>query len=332
MLRLPSSVIRISVVCIALFAAAASTSRPAVAAADETLVDRVVAVVDGEPILYSDVMDKVKKGPLVLVSPYPGTEEDPPYDQAFNDAINFQLILDKARDLEIDVEDSEVEAEIKSFLASKNTDMTGLLEFLKQQGSNYEDYKADFKNQMILRQFQGRVIFPQVKITDKDVETYYLKKSGATSDLVELALRQIVIKVDPAAAPDVVTAKHNLAPEVYKKLKDGMSFEDAVKIYSDDEAARASGGLTAGIKLKDLAGQIRTEVENLDVGQFTAPVRTGVGFHLFYLEEKRFSGSTEFQTQKKQLEFELRNAEAVNQTRRWLTEQRQKSKIEIVKD
>jgi peptidyl-prolyl cis-trans isomerase SurA len=302
------------------------------AASDEVLIDRVVAIVDGEPILYTDIMDKVKKGPLVLVSSYPASEDAAPFEQALNDAINFQLVVDKARDLEIDVQDSEVEAEIKSFLASKNTDMAGLLEFLKQQGTTYEDYKADFKNQMLLRQFQGRVIFPQVKITDKDVENYYLKKSGATSDLVELSLRQITIKVDPNAAEDVVKAKEALAQEVYTKLKDGMSFEDAVKIYSDDSSARTAGGLMAGIKLKDLAGSIKTAVEGLDVGQFTAPIRTTIGFHLFYLEEKRFSGSTEFQTQRKQLEFELRNAEAVNQTRRRLMEQRQKSKVEIIKD
>lgn len=302
------------------------------AAAGETLIDRIVAVVDAEPILYSDVMDKVKKGPLVLVSSYPAAEDAAQYEQALNDAINFQLVLTKAHDLEIDVQDNEVEAEIKTFLTSKNTDMAGLLEFLKQQGSTYDDYKSDFKNQMILRQFQGRVIYPQVKITDKDVETYYLKKSGATSDLVELTLRQITIKVDSSASDDVVKAKEAHSQDVYKKLKDGMAFVEAVKLYSDDESARANGGLTAGIRLKDLNGSIRSAVEGLDIGQFTTPVRTSAGFHVFYLEEKRFSGSSEFQTQKKQLEFELRNAEAANQTRRWLMEQRQKSKIEVVKD
>ena len=59
-------------------------------------------------------------------------------------------------------------------------------------------------------------------------------------------------------------------------------------------------------------------------------MRTSLGFHIFFLEEKKFSGSREFLTQKKQLEFELRNLELANQTRRWLTEQRQKSKVEMV--
>ena len=90
--------------------ALASTSSSAVEG--EVLVDRIVAVVDGHPILYSSVMDKVDKGPLVVVSEYPAEETSPPYERALQDAINFQLVMAKAKDLEIDVRDDEVEAEI----------------------------------------------------------------------------------------------------------------------------------------------------------------------------------------------------------------------------
>ncbi len=307
-----------------------ASAQSAVAADGEVLVDRMVAVVDGHPILYSNVMDKVDKGPLVVVSEYPAEETAQPYERALQDSINFELVMAKAKDLEIDVRDDEVEAEIKSFLESRGLTRDGLLEHLTQQKMNYEDYKSDFRNQMILRRFQGRVITPLVKLTDKDVETYYLKKSGATSDLVELVLRQILVSVTATAAPEVIEAKRKLAKEVHQKLADGMGFPEAVKIYSDEEKARENGGLMGAVKVKDLAPQIRNEVEALDVGQFTAPVRTSLGFHIFFLEEKKFSGSREFLTQKKQLEFELRNLELANQTRRWLTEQRQKSKVEMV--
>ncbi len=306
------------------------SSASALAAEGEVLVDRMVAVVDGHPILYSNVMDKVEKGPLVVVSEYPAEETAPAYERALQDSINFELVMAKAKDLEIDVREDEVEAEIKSFLDSRGLTRDGLLEHLGQQKMTYEEYKTDFRDQMILRRFQGRVITPLVKLTDKDVETYYLKKSGSTSDLVELVLRQILISVTATAAPEVIEAKRKLSQEVHQKLTDGMGFPEAVKIYSDEEKARDNGGLMAPVKLKDLSQSIRTEVETLDIAQFTKPVRTSLGFHIFWLEEKKFSGSTEFESQKKKLEFELRNLELANQTRRWLTEQRQKSKVEMV--
>src|SRR5690606_4826509 len=156
--------------------------------------------------------------------------------------------MTKAKELEIDVRDEEVESEIKSFLESRELTREQLQGHLDSQGMSYDEYKADFKDQMILRRFQGRVIAPLVKITDKDVETYYLKKSGGSSDLVELKLRQILIAVAATAAPEVIEAKRRLAQEVHQKLTDGMEFLDAVKIYSDDQNARETGGLMAAVR------------------------------------------------------------------------------------
>jgi len=302
------------------------------AQSSETLIDRIVVAVDGKPLLYSDINDKVKNGPLVVVSDYPVDDKAEPFQRALNDAINFELVMQKARDLEIDVRNEEVEAEIKAFLETRGLGREGLNKHLQEEGLTYEDYKSDFRDQMILRRFQGKVIFPLLKVTDRDLETYYLKKQGTSSDVVELALRQILFSVAANSAPEIVEAKRKLASEVSKKLVDGLNFVEAVKVYSDDAEARKTGGLMPPIKSKDLAPVIRSEVETLEKGQFTPAVRTSLGFHIFFLEDKHFSGSSEFLAQKKQLEFEVRNLELNNQTRRWLTEQRQRSKIELVKD
>ena len=108
-----------------------------------------------------------------------------------------------------------------------------------------------------------------------------------------------------------------------------MDFVKAVKLFSDDPSAQESGGLMGGIRMKDLGAKIRAEVENLEIEQFTPPVQTGAGFHIFYLVEKKFTGSAEFLKQKEALEMELRGVELGVQTRRWLAEQRQKSNVDL---
>lgn len=300
------------------------------AAESEVLVDRVAGTVDGRPVLYSDIQQKVLKGPLVVVSDYPADESSPPFDRALQDALNYQIVLEKAKEMDIDVRDEEVDSEIASFLGTRGLSRDGLLEHLKQENMTYEDYRRDFRDQMILRRFQGRVIGPMVKVTDKDVETYYLKKVGTGADLVELVLRQILIAVPQGASEDVSLAKQKLAREVHQKLTGGMVFVDAVKVYSDEVSARDKAGSMAPVRAKDLASVIRVEVENLEPGQFSMPVRTALGYHIFLLEERRFSGGSDFREQKAQLEAELRGQELADQTKRWLIEQRQRSKIEII--
>ena len=78
-----------------------------VAFSNEILLDRLAAEVNGQPIFYSEVMDKVKRGPLITVSPYPSKESDPQFDIALNDMINIQLLKLKSKELDIEVTDEE---------------------------------------------------------------------------------------------------------------------------------------------------------------------------------------------------------------------------------
>lgn len=305
----------------------ASFTNPAFSA---ELVDRIVAVVDGYPVLHSEIEEKVSSGPLVVLSEYPSEPEDDKYERAKHDAINIELVLSKARELGIEINDTELDAEISQKLEQMGTDKDGLMEFLQSQGKSFDSYREEFREHILMRRFQGRVIIPLVKITDKDIETYYLQSAGSSSDLLQLTLRQILIQVDPSASEEVVNSKNALSNEIHEKLKSGMKFEEGVKIYSDDASARDTGGLMESISINDLSGKIRKEVETLSPGQFSNPVRTAIGFHIFYLEEKKLAQNNEFQTKKRQLEFELRNRELANQTRRWIMEQRQRSKIELL--
>ena len=65
------------------------------------------------------VQEKVANGPLVVVSDYPASESASAFTRALQDAINFELILQNARGLSIDVQDDEVEAEIGNFLQTR---------------------------------------------------------------------------------------------------------------------------------------------------------------------------------------------------------------------
>jgi peptidyl-prolyl cis-trans isomerase SurA len=300
-------------------------------AAGEKVVDRIVAEVNGDALLLSDVEDKIKTGQVVVVSEYPATDKDSDFEKALQDQINFKLILQRVDELEITVEDGEVEAEIKEFLKQRNLNDEGLKEALSQQGMTYAEYKKDFKNQMMVRKFQGRVIGPLIKVTDKDLENYFLKKTGTTSDNVRLQLRQIFIKIPGDAIATVVEGKNSRAREVHQKLLAGMNFGEAAKLYSDDPAAQENGGFMNEVKLNELSDMIRPEIETLTTGAFTQPIKTPGGFYIFYLEKKRFSGSDDFGRQKKQLEYELKNIEFASQTKKWLAEQRRRSKIKIIK-
>lgn len=293
------------------------------------LVDRIAAVVDGSVVLHSVIKRKMDNGPLVLVSDYPAGPKGTEYERALQDSINLQLIVDAAEEIDIVITEDELEEQVQALLSERGANKQALLQFLKQQGTTYDEYKNDFRDQMLIRRFQGRVILPQVKLTERDLETYFLKKQGATSDAVSLDLRQILIKVGDSSGP-LYDEKKSLAETVHQKVSSGLAFEEAVKVYSDGPNARINGGLMKNIKLNDLAPAIKGSLVDLNEGDFTQPVKTPLGFHIFFLDKKSLVNSGAFASQKKNLEFELRQQEINRQTRAWIEKARKENKIDIV--
>ena len=299
----------------------------------EILIDRVLAVVNGRPIFYGDIRRKIETGPLVVVSEYPANKDAAAQTRALNDAINFELIMGAAKDLDIDVSDADLDQEINRYLDEQKISKDKLAELLKNEGESLENYRRDFRNQMVLRRFQRRIIAPSIKVTDKDVETYYLTQSSSTAnDMIDVSLRQLLIKIDPSMNKELAEAKKALANDIYSKLKGGLDFIDAVGLYSDDPSAKKPDQKPMTLKLKDLSASMKSAIEPLRAGEFTTPITTPNGVMIFMLVEKKLGENRDFTSKKQKIEQELRMLELGNQTSKWLAEQHLRVTIKRMDD
>lgn len=80
--------------------------------------------------------------------------------------------------------------------------------------------------------------------------------------------------------------KEELAKQIKKELDGGTDFSSAVKKYTEDKAALASGGdmiLIKGASPKAMDAA----AFSLPVGKISAPVKTEVGWHIIKVKEKR---------------------------------------------
>lgn len=300
------------------------------AAEGEKLVDRLIAHIDGKPVLMSEVLRKVDKGPLVAVSEYPAQSTDKDFDRALQDSLNVELIMARSKELGVSVTDDDLEKEITRFLGERQVTREKLLDTLQAEGQSYEDYRADFRTQMVLSQFKGRVILPLIKITEKDVQNYYQSTMGALPTAAEVVLRQIFIRVSEGTPKEIRDQKQAVIQELTKRLAGGLSFEDAMKIYTDDPDGRTGDGLIQGLRVRDLAPTIRASIENLKPGEVSQPVSMPDGFRIYQLVERKIAGDSEYESKKQQLQYQLQMQELANQTKRWLARERQRASIKIL--
>ncbi len=296
-----------------------------VSLANEILLDRIAAVVDSEPILWSEIKDKIEHGPLVKFSDFPAVEHADEKTRALNDSINARIIMRKAEELDIQVKDDQVENQISQILSEGKFTRESLKDYLAKQNKDLDQYKKDIHDQMVFMRFKGRVILPSIKISDHDLEVYFLKKQGTNLEAGQISLKKIVIPVESSL---FANEKEKLAQEVYDKLKGGLSFEEAQAVYSSAEKDRPP----QDVQIRDLDGSLRKNLKDLKVGEFTHPLRLNNSWVLFYVSDKRLIGSKAFEQYKPQLENELRAIEVVRQTNFWLQNERERSKITILKD
>ncbi len=287
-----------------------------------TLIDRVVAVVDGVPILQSEVDEKIKKGPLVALSDWPSEESSPQTQRALNDLINVKLVLKKADELELNVEEADLESQISKLLSSQGADKKALDDFLRQQGKTYDQYKDDFKHQMIVRRFQGRVIMPLVKITEREMQSHYMKVSGNSAQSARVDLKQMTFQL--TGNPSLDAPKLKTAKDVVLRAKKGEDFVNLAKVYADAQTTLKD------LKTSDVVGSIRQAISSLGIGDVSELVQVGKQAFIFQVEKQELSGDSNFMAKKDEIESDLRAKEIDSQTRRWLEIERERRKLVLI--
>ena len=190
-------------------------------------------------------------------------------------------------------------------------------EALKKQHMSLKTYKEKIKKDIAVRKLVEQRITTTVKpVEEADVKALYsdvetclkgnTKKMKAleqkdparfkeamaiAAKLKQLTAEQvrighIYLAVTKDMKPEEVKAKEETAKKIKKELDGGKEFSTAVKEYTEDKAALASGGdmiLIKGIAPKALDQQ----AFSLPVGEISAPIKTDVGFHIIKIKEKR---------------------------------------------
>jgi peptidyl-prolyl cis-trans isomerase SurA len=104
----------------------------------------------------------------------------------------------------------------------------------------------------------------------------------------KIKLAQILISAVPTNSVEVGEAKRKI-DEVYNYLKKNESFDAVCRAYSNDTKTKNSGGvMSKWFEAGMLDDKILETVFSLrDKGEYTAPIQTALGWHIFKLVEKK---------------------------------------------
>ena len=279
--------------------AAAVLPMVATAAQEPVLLERVVAIVDEEMILLSDLelaielyqLDRQLSG----AEPEPVTEDL--QGRVLDNLIQNKLVIAAAKQNDMVVEEAEIEARVQDRvdeLVGQYGSQDALIRALRESGLTLEDFRfrygSQLRNQQYMRLVVGRFIRPNIEVMENEVEEYYLANLAempAEPDSVTVA--SILVRVQPSV--ETRRGVQEKVADAQAALEDGSEFALVAQEFSEGPNARR-GGRIGAVKPGDLFDRaLEQAVAQLSVGEVSAPVVSSRGVHILMVESVESDGA-----------------------------------------
>ena len=121
---------------------------------------------------------------------------------------------------------------------------------------------------------------------------YHLVKVNDSRDAMGVAeVAHIFVAVRPEATEEDITRKTEKINNIYQKIQEGMSFEDAVTEYSEDKGSVQNQGKLSKFTSSRVVPEFVLTVDSLEIESISAPVRTLYGWHIIKLIGRETPGT-----------------------------------------
>ena len=273
-------------------AVATATPLAAQPAPQHATLDRIVAVVGDQPITRFDLEQRMLQDQQRGMRPPSDSAALKAYEmQTLNTMIDEELLLQKAKDLKVDVPDNEinsaVDRQIRDIKARFPTESEFRTELAKAGLGTPEEYRRMLVDQMkrdetIKRTMQklreDNKVIPANVTEDEVKEAFERSRASLPRRPAQVTFRQIVIAPRPTpAAKEVARVK---AESILAEIKRGGDFALLAKRESMDPGTKEVGGDLGWHRRGDVVTECERWVWSLPPGELSPVFESPFGYHI----------------------------------------------------
>ncbi len=262
-------------------------------------VDRIVAVVDDEVIVNSELQERLSQ----IVSQLKAKKAKLPPKKVLERQVLERLIIDKiqlaaAARAGINVGEDML-AQAVSNIARKNR--MSLSEFraaVKRSGLSFSRYRSQLRDQITSQQFMAKEMRSRVNITEREIDAYIANakevvQSPKKTRKSAFHLLHILIATPEGASAETIQKAKRKAQKLVKKLRAGADFQNAALSESDGQQALEGGdlGWRSRSQLPSIFAKV---VPKMGRGEISDPIRTSSGYHIVKVAD--YKGGNEIKT------------------------------------
>ncbi|HVY70613.1 MAG TPA: peptidylprolyl isomerase [Verrucomicrobiae bacterium] len=289
------------------------------------LINGIAAIVFNEVITEEEVERQVEQLLPTLQAKYAAHPEQ--LDQKFKqlrqerleELIERQMILYEFSKAGYSFPESIIDDRIKSLIRERFGDRLTLTKTLQSQGTTYEAFRKQFRDQWIVEQMRMKNISSEILISPYKIEKYYQSHAEDFKVGDQVKLRMIYLDKSKHGG-----STRKLADEILSKLKEGAAFADMASVYSDS-AQRKEGGDYGWRERTFLRDDLAKAAFSLKPGQVSEVLETKDDCHLLLVEETKPAHARALSEVRPDIEKILKQEEQDRLHRNWIEKLRKKS-------
>lgn len=258
----------------------------------QEVMDGIVAVVDKEIILRSELLSQVQLYALQnRIEPRSQEELQRLQRELLGRMIDDKLLLVQAeKDTSLKVTDREVKEALDQHIRQIRQQFPSQEEFERQLAEEgftelklRRKYKEEVRNQILKEKLVNSRLM-HLKLSNAEVREFHETYKDSLPERPEsIKLAHLLISVQPSEA--TVEATTNLASRVLELARSGVDFSELAVEYSDDPSSERGGDL-GFFSPGDMVPEFELALSALKPGEISGLVKTQFGYHIIKLEQR----------------------------------------------
>ncbi|SFX24503.1 peptidylprolyl isomerase [Marinospirillum alkaliphilum] len=255
--------------------------------AEPRLLDRVVAVVDREALMESELQQRMQqvRGQIAdrgLRAPPEAVLRQQVLDRLILDTIQLQL----ARQAGMRIDEQTLNQTLTRIARQNQMDLRQFSQAIEADGMSFAAFREQIRQEMLISQVRQRRVGDRIQVSQQEIENYLASPEALEQEGREFRVGHILVQVPDNPTPEQIGEAQRRAEALKKRLDAGEDFQEmAISSSAGDEAF--SGGDLGWRAAAALPSLFADQVVRLPVGGMAGPIRSPSGFHLIKLLETR---------------------------------------------
>ncbi len=247
--------------------------------AEPIVVDRVIAVVNGEAILASELRTSLAIQSLTRAKGDPRDFSNTEKNAVLEKMIDEKILLQRAKLLNISVEPETIMRIIEEIAENQKLTVGKLRKNLKIAGINFEDFKIKIGTDVLLSRLRDRELDQKLYVSDTEAENFLSTEVEFNLSSGEIAIKHLKVPFDDEMGKESSSV---VAQEILASLVEDKSSTFEKQKFGDYEFE--DWGWRKYDRIPEL---FLNDIISLEPGNYSEVIESKSGFHILYVVERR---------------------------------------------